>query len=204
MIFLASIVEGHGEVEAVPALLHRVAAATGASGRLLVNPPIRVKVGSFLNDPEYRRKQVLLASAKAAERKGAVLILLDCDDQCPAQLGPELYRQTRELRNDTPLIVSLAYREYESWFLAAARSFAGRHGIPADIAPPADHETIRGAKEWLSRRMENGYDPIVHQAELSRAMDLTEARSNKSFDRLFKKLEELFRELNNAGLDGSN
>jgi hypothetical protein len=58
--YLASIVEGHGEVEALPALIHRIAIAAQYGGDLRVNPPIRVKSGSFLNDEEYFRKQVRL------------------------------------------------------------------------------------------------------------------------------------------------
>jgi hypothetical protein len=51
--YVASIVEGHGEVEALPALLHRIARDAAFTGVLRVNPPIRVKSGSFLNDRDY-------------------------------------------------------------------------------------------------------------------------------------------------------
>lgn len=197
MIFLASIVEGYGEVEALPPLLHRVASAEGLRGQLVLNPPIRVKAGSFLNDEAYRNKQLVLASAKAAERNGGVLVLIDCEDECPAELGPQLYRQAQAvLRDDIPIMISIAYREYESWFLAAAHSLGGRRGIPSDIESPGNSESIRGAKEWLSRRMDCSYDPIIHQAEFSRIMDLAEARSNRSFDRFYRRLAELFLKLN--------
>jgi hypothetical protein len=45
---MASVVEGHGEVEALPALIRRIAESVGFAGDLRVNPPIRVKSGSFL------------------------------------------------------------------------------------------------------------------------------------------------------------
>lgn len=192
MIYIAPIVEGHGEVEAFPSLLHRIARDVGFKGLLIVNPPIRVKRGSFLNDDEYRRKQLTLASGKAAERKGLVIVLLDCDDDCPVNLGPELYRKAISIRDDISTLIALAYREYESWFLAAARSLRGHRGLPADLESPADAEEIRGAKEWLGRRMDTPYDPITHQVEFSRAIDLTEARANASFDRLYNRVKELF------------
>lgn len=50
MAYVAPIVEGHGEVEALPALLHRIARLAGFEGTLRVNPPIRVKSGSFIHD----------------------------------------------------------------------------------------------------------------------------------------------------------
>jgi hypothetical protein len=81
MQYVAPIVEGHGEVEAFPALLHRIAVAITGQGMLRVNAPVRVKSGSFLKDGNYFHKQVALAAAKAAqEERGAVLILLDCED----------------------------------------------------------------------------------------------------------------------------
>ena len=133
MLFFAPIVEGHGELEAVPALLHRIATAVGHPGEILVNPPIRVKSGSFINDRDYFRKHVMLATGKAASRRGAVIILLDCDDarNCPAVLGPALLKQAQEVRNDVPILVGLAWREYETWLVSAVRSLAGQHGLPA-------------------------------------------------------------------------
>jgi hypothetical protein len=193
MIYVAPIVEGHGEVEAFPPLLHRIVRAEGYQGLLLVNAPIRVKIGSFLNDPDYRRKRLVLAAAKAAEHNGIVVVLLDCEDNCPAELGPTLLREAREARHDVRTLIALTYREYETWFLAAARSLRGRRGLPADLEPPQNPEAIRGAKEWLGRRMETPYDPIIHQAEFSRAMDFAEARTNASFDRLYAHISELLR-----------
>lgn len=186
MHFVASIVEGHGEVEALPALLHRIARSVGFAGDLRVNPPIRVKSGSFLNDPAYFKKQVTLATAKAAEVGGCVLILLDCEDTCPAILGPKLLEQARRVRADVDIFIALAYREFETWFIAAARSLRHLRGLPADLEPPGDLDGIRNAKGWLSNRMNVSYDPITHQLEFARAFDMTEARSSRSFDRFYR------------------
>ena len=193
MLFFAPIVEGHGELEAVPALLHRIATAVGHPGEILVNPPIRVKSGSFINDRDYFRKHVMLATGKAASRRGAVIILLDCDDarNCPAVLGPALLKQAQEVRNDVPILVGLAWREYETWLVSAVRSLAGQHGLPAEIEPPPDPEGIRGAKEWLGDRMSYGYDPITHQAAFTRLFDLEQARTVSSFERFYRRVESL-------------
>lgn len=188
MVYVAPIVEGHGEIEALPALLYRVAGAIGFDGELLVNAPVRVKSGSFLKADEYFRKQVALAAAKAAQKDGIVLILMDCEDDCPAELGPKLLREAQFVRADIRILVALAYREYETWFLASARSLRGLRGLPRDLEPPPSPERIRDAKGWLGKRMEVKYDPVIHQLEFTRKLDLDEARANPSFNRFYQRI----------------
>jgi len=190
MRYVAPIVEGHGEVEALPPLLYRIARSVGYQGPLRVNPPIRVKSGSFLHDQDYFRKQIALAGAKAAQGGGDILILLDCDDDCPATMGPELFRRAQAVRDDVGVIVALAYREYETWFLTAARSLRGLRGLPDDLDPPQLPEAIRDAKGWLGRRMTSGYDPVTHQLEFTRKFDLDEAHANPSFSHFFHHIRE--------------
>ena len=126
-----------------------------------------------------------MAAAKAAqEAHGQVLILLDCEDDCPALLGPDLLCRARAVRADVAVGVFLAHREYETWFVAAAGSLQGVCGLPADLAPPGDPERYRDAKGWLSDRMPRPYDPIMHQLEFTRRFDLDQASSNRSFHRL--------------------
>jgi len=69
MPYIAPIVEGHGEVEAVPALLQRIAEMEAPDRLLEVNRPIRVKAGSFLNDQDYFKRYVTLASSKAQNNR---------------------------------------------------------------------------------------------------------------------------------------
>lgn len=191
MPYVAPIVEGHGEVEALPTLLYRIARLAFGEGTLRVNPPIRVKSGSFLHDDGYFRKQVALAAAKAAQGGGAVLILLDCEDDCPATLGPDLLRRAQAVRTDVDVLVTLAYREYETWFLTAARSLRGLSGLPDNLAPPPAPEAIRDAKGWLGTRMPYGYDPVIHQLAFSRRFNLDEARANPSFNRFYEQILRL-------------
>lgn len=192
MKFIAPIVEGDGEIDALPALLHRMRDAVSASAVLQVNPPIRIKTGSFLNDQIYFGKYIALAAAKAAQRQGSVLILLDCEDYCAAELGPQLLRKATAVRDDVPMFVTLAPREYETWFLAAAHSLRGVAGLPGDLEPPANAEHIRDAKGWLSERMPGKYDPIRHQTQFSKCMNLDAGRTVQSFDRLFHYMARIF------------
>jgi hypothetical protein len=88
-------------------------------------------------------------------------------------------------------MVTLAYREFESWFVAAADSFRGRYGISPDLSAPADFESFRDAKGWLSSRMSVNYDPVIHQVKFTRILNLNSARRSQSFNRLYSKIGSL-------------
>lgn len=173
----------------MPALLYRIAHTTAFAGVFRVNPPIRVTSGPFLNDQDYFRKHVTLATAKAADLGGSVLILLDCEDNCPGTLGPDLLRRAQAVRANVDIFVALAYREFETWFITAAPSIRGRRGLPQDLDPPPAPEGIRDAKGWLGARMNVPYDPVIHQLEFTRAFDLEQARANRSFNRLYCRIQ---------------
>jgi hypothetical protein len=192
-VALVPIVEGHGEVKALPVLLHRIRNSIAEEVVLRVNDPIRVKAGQFLNSEEHFDRYVVLAAERAATLNGHVIILLDSEDFAPCVLGPDLLTRARAVRNDVNFIVALAYREFETWFIAAAVSLRGVSGLPNDLLPAPNPQGIRGAKEWLSQRLPNGYDEIIHQVEFARAFDFDAARSIHSFARLFKKLEKILK-----------
>lgn len=184
---IVSIVEGHGEVQALPILIRRVYNERASATPPLINPPIRIKSGSFLKDEDYFKRYISLAAAKAAQSDGRVLILLDCEDDCPATMGPELVKRAKQVRPDISFDVVLAYREYETWFIAAASSLTGKY-LQEGTEPAPNPENIRGAKEWLSRHRDKPYDPVAHQAAFSAHFDMDQASSISSFSRLIAKL----------------
>ncbi len=185
---IVPIVEGHGEVEALPLLIRRIFDAFRPGVYPIVNPPSRVKVGTFLKDQDYFKKYIELAAAKAAQGEGMVLILLDCEGDCPGTLGPRLLADAQAICGDIRCAIALAHREYETWFLAAAESLRGCAGLSDQLLPPASPESIRGAKEWLGRHMPVSYDPIIHQAKMTARFDFHSARAVPSFERLINKL----------------
>ena len=97
---IAAIVEGDGEVEAVPVLLRRYAELGGWPGRLQVHPVIRQPASKLLKVGELER-HVELAARKLGG-PGGIFVLLDCEDDCPATLGPELLGRVRQARGDLP------------------------------------------------------------------------------------------------------
>lgn len=183
---LACIVEGHGEVDAVPLLLRRVALAIRPGLSLHVEQPLRVSRNKLVKPRELERT-VELAGRRAGPQ-GAILLLLDSDDECPAHLAPLLLSRARSTRSDLAIGVVLAKREFEAWFLAAAESLRGKRGLSPNLTAPEDPESIRRAKEWLTAHMEPGrkYVETLDQPALAAIFDLELARRASSFDKLYR------------------
>ncbi|MCB9793456.1 MAG: DUF4276 family protein [Alphaproteobacteria bacterium] len=196
----ACVVEGYGEVQALPELLRRVVAwLPGPHYFVEVKRPIRQARDRLVRRAGELEKAAQLAALKAGPG-GWVLILLDADDDLPCQLAPELLDRLSFLSDVNGVVVSvvLADREFESWFLASAESLRGHRGLPADLERPGEILRIRGAKEWLSERMARGqkYSPTRDQVALCARMDLGEARAHSaSFDKLCRECEAWLRTL---------
>jgi Domain of unknown function (DUF4276) len=193
--FIASIVEGHGEQQALPVLLRRLhGESPAATLPLKVNPPIRVKAASFLSDGGYRSGYVQMAAAKArySGMRALVLVLLDCEDGCPATDGPELLKAIARDVPDASLLVNFAYREFETWFMAAAASLGGVRGFPLHVPMPANPENKRDAKGWLSQHLGRRYNEPSDQPGFTSAFDLEAAARIASFARLRSKVAEFF------------
>jgi hypothetical protein len=145
----------------------------------------------LVKTPGELEKAVELAALKARPR-GGVFILLDSDDDCPAELAPSLLARAQLAGMGLPVSVILPQREFEGWFLVAAESIRGRRGLPADLAPPNNPEEIRGAKGWLRERMRGHiYSETVDQPALAAIFDLNQARAARSFDKCYRDLRLL-------------
>ena len=187
MITVVPIVEGDGEVGALPALLHRIGARLSPGTVFKVNTPIRVKRDQFLRNRDDRFDKVLQFAASKGRESGWILILLDADDDCPKALGEKILQQARQVVPYCAISVVLANCEIEAWFIAAAASLHGECGLAVGGKPlPDDPETIRNAKGWLSEHMPNGsYKEVRDQPLLSRQMNLKQAWDRS---RSFRKL----------------
>lgn len=175
---IATIVEGHGEVEAVPILLHRIAAEVGPAVWPEILRPYRVARDCLL-----RPRGLENVVDDLIRRLGGItglLVVFDADDDCPAAVGPELTSRLIATRPGLPAAVVLPNREFEAWFMAAAPSLAGHQGLADGLVTPANPEAIRGCKEWLSDRRPSGmpYKPRQHQPGLAATVDLAMARDN--------------------------
>jgi hypothetical protein len=139
-------------------------------------------------------ERAVAAGALRVSAKGGVLVLLDADDDCPAEHGPLLLGRAKAARPDKLVSVILANREFEAWFLAAAPSLAGQFGFPAQFRRPRNPETPRDCKGLLTRARPRGqpYKETVDQAPLTSVFDLKMAREHSdSFDKFYREVSRL-------------
>jgi len=193
-------VEGQSEVEAVPILLRRLLAEMGLSS-VIVARPFRVKRTKVVRPGELER--TVEQAVRSRTNVGAVLLIMDADDDCPAQLGPFLAQRARQ-STSVPVSVVLAAREFEAWFLGAKESLRGQRRIRPDAVAPQNPEAIRGAKEELTSNMSGSrYLPVDDQPFFAQAMDIAMARAQcPSLARLFRELERLARHVLSAQSGG--
>lgn len=122
-VTIASIVEGEGEVRALPKLLFRLARQLSVMD-LRVPTPMRVPRGKLVAAGGIER--AVSAVAQRVRTSGGVLLLLDADDDCPAKLGQALLRRAQAARPDVPVCVVLGETGVRG-LVRGVRVLPGRH-----------------------------------------------------------------------------
>ncbi len=180
---IAVIVEGKGEVQAVPILLRRIVREIAPDIAVRIGRPIRVPRDRIVQEAVLER--YLNIAVRQDGPDAGILVLLDANGDCPAELATKLVERARRARPDKRIQLVLAKCEYEAWFLAAAESVVA--GTPE---APADPEAIRGAKEWI--RKHQPYRPTVDQAPMTAKFDMAQARRNApSFGKMWRAVQAL-------------
>jgi hypothetical protein len=183
------IVEGDGEVAAVPILLRRIAERLHVYDAQ-VGKPIRCQRYKLVNQGELERA-IELAVLKGG-KEGRVLILIDGEDDCSAQLGPDLLARAKAARGDISIGVVLAKREFEAWFLASLESLWNEYKNPPYEGLHRRPEEIPGAKEHLSSSLGIHYSPVIDQPAMAAKFDMDEARERcPSFDKFWRVVQTL-------------
>lgn len=192
---IGCIVEGHGDVAAVPVLIRRIAADLYPELSIEILRPNRVHRYQVIKPGELEREVELVV--QKVSQHGAIFIILDSEDDCPAELGPILLHRALEVRADMPIAVVLAMHEFEAWFITSVESLRDQRGLRNDILPPDNPEGIRNAKGWLSQHMEGSrrYRETLDQAAFAASFNLEQARQADSFDRCYREIVWLLEEL---------
>ena len=187
---LVPIVEGHGEVIAIPILLRRLIATLDLGVAVDIAHPIRQPRATLLKEGGIERA-AQLAAIEVGE-SGAIMILVDSEGECPAVLAPALLARAKNARSDKSISVVLAHQEYEAWFLASASSLRLSEGVQDHPNP----EGVQGCKEWLERWMPpaSKYSETADQPAFTRVFDIQLARRAPSFDKLYREFESICRE----------
>lgn len=190
------VVTGHGEERAFPVLLGRIIRHIDAQAVFSVMTPWRCRENQLLSETSTALESAIRAGVRTVGTNGAVIVLLDCEDQCPGQVGPAMRARAQSFAGEGLVTVVCAYREFETWFLWSLPSLVGRNGLPPNVPMPPDPDTIRGAKEWIGRNtLGRPYSPTVDQAAFVRYLDIDLARRSDSFDKLYREVESIVRAL---------
>jgi hypothetical protein len=91
---IVPIVEGHGEVQAVPELVRRLIAEFNPAVAIELARAIRRPRGTLLKEGGLE-DAVRLGALEIGDH-GAILVLLDSEGDCPAQLAPPLLARGAE------------------------------------------------------------------------------------------------------------
>jgi hypothetical protein len=178
-----AIVEGEGEVKAVPVLVKRCLNQYGFQETIFFEKAYKCDNTAFFNHKDTLVKTL----RRIADQSdcGGVLIFYDLDDGCAVTLLAEWFSY---LSKQDPFPFSIAFacpvREFEAWFLAGVKT----------LEYSKEPEAIRDAKGWLRKR--HGYKPTQHQAEYCKQLnwELTMQKS-RSFRRFCHAVEELSRSI---------
>jgi Domain of unknown function (DUF4276) len=201
--YIVPIVEGQTEVGCVQGLLRRVWEELLAGPiPLQVLPPSRGKRDSLVSPSgtalaekigeAYSRLSQCLRRDPSG--RGLLLLLLDAEGDCPAELAPRLLAVARQARGDATIACVLAKRMLENWIVAGASTLAGVNDLP-DPLPARDQFEDRSGAAWLdgqlrSRKRTRRYKKTVDAKVFVRAMDLAECRANcPSFAKLCRELQ---------------
>ena len=186
-IYLASIVEGYGDVLAVPALLRKIGRFYGLSIAAL--KPIRADRGKLLEDDQQHLKKFVNIAADRRKNippnsRCATLILIDRDERKnAAELERKLETQAKEIRSDVLTIAAVADKQYESWLAA---------GFTAEVPELCGKNWIR---DNLPHKLEGeAYSETVDQLALTEDEDFKIERAknkSESFRRMVEKFHRL-------------
>lgn len=185
---LGLIVEGHGDVKAMPILVRRLVEELYPGLRVDIPEPYRLKRGLMSKEPELHRAVELVS--KKVGPGSPVLIVLDADDDSGCHIAPAIQDMALQARSDRRIGVVAAVREFEAWLIAGIAPLAGRFGLEASLPDVNNAEFLPNPKAWLKRYMD-AYSETVDQAKLTAAIDLSLARRIYSFDKLERELVRL-------------
>ena len=210
---VASIVEGHGEVSAVPKLLRRIARELLDDVYLDIVTPIRHKRDKFGSAAGLRGPVTLAARTLRSRRPplpGIVLILLDGDGEPPCRLGPQVLAAALEIDPDADIGCVVADVMYESWFVAAADSLERHLRLTEEdlrFVREASPDSLASKRSsWVAERFlpadhrdaptpPPSYRKTRDQPAMTEAMDLRVCRRRSpSFDKLCRELERRLNE----------
>ena len=203
MTSIVPIVEGHGEVEALPVLLRKLLHGMSVFDVEIDKPINAHGVGGLRS-----RLERLLEYGTRRPNCSAIIVVRDSEDECPLELVCDYGRRTLKVGCAVPVAFAIAKRMYETWLVASIETIAGTRGIAEDASFEGEPETLSSPKAWLTSQMPPGraYKETLDQAAMTDRLDPVVARRCRSFRRLEAALEFLLERIRTgqSGMDPSS
>lgn len=214
---LVIMVEGKGDLQAVPVLVNRLLDDAGTTECFYIGQVMTVGGLEALTGKRAPKWLNYLRAASKYRDLGAVLLLLDGDHDlvindatgakepfCAARVARRLVHAARAAGagNHFSLACVFAMREFESWLACAAEQLRGlplpdgRAGVHPNAMLPGD-DPERTGKGWFQKHMLRGYVETRDQVLLTRMVSIDAIRSRGS--RSFVRLENALKLLCEAG-----
>lgn len=189
---IVAIVEGPGEVDAVPILLRRILWQE-QHWNINISSPI-INAHGIDNMTKIGGLERFLNLALRRQDCHAILILIDADVNCAKDIAMSFANRAFQNNQHIPTAVVAAKYRYENWFLASCETLAGKCGLIKNLQIIEHPEEIPDPKRWLSNYMDPGraYRETMHQASMTDLLDLEiVSERSRSFRRMMHAVEEL-------------
>jgi len=178
---LGLVVEGRGEIQAVPALLRKRLEEKG-DYRDIVGKPVPCNGRFNALRPRGIEGYVAVAAARPGCR--GVLVVLDGEGDAVCELGPELAKRASQHSAGKEVVTCLADAKYEDWLVSSAESLE----LP-NLAYRPEADAVKVLREALHPIK---YVKPIWQPKLTYRMSLDLAASrNQSLARFLRKFDAL-------------
>jgi hypothetical protein len=165
---IAAVVEGYGDVSAVPTLLAKL--GTVVDIELHAPNPIRAGEWPKLKRPGELERFLELAASRNLDR---VVLILDMDDSCPVSEAQNFWDRVTAWKGNRNVDVGLCFimKEYESFFLSCIDDLATA-GHPRLQQCIQNAESTRSAKQLLKEIVDGRYKETQHQLEYTKKIEI--------------------------------
>jgi hypothetical protein len=194
---IALIVEGVGDASALPVLVAKAGNIVGS--QLFAPHPIKAGGLHNISKTGVLERFAELAATRNVDR---IVVAVDLDDGCPVQVANDLQMRCSALQQAHGKAIQLCFikREYETWFLQLvdqlsrdAQEYGWKGGAACN-----NPESIRGAKQELSRMIAKSYKETSDQGPLTKRIDV---RLLYARDRSFRRFVKCITGMNYNDLD---
>ena len=196
---ITPIVEGDGEIAAVPELIRRVLHEQLSEYMVTVRSPMRLR-----RNQVDEKLSAYLRMAQRDESCKAIIVIMDSDTKCAKDEALHISEIARQHNLSVPVAIVCPSVEYEVWLIASIETIQdkpiGKRRIVITISTNHDKEEVEtpeaigSPKGWLKRHMSKTmtYNPTQDQAALTARIDFELAsRRSRSFRRLCHAVEQI-------------